>query len=64
MSELQEIRNVFRGLDTLYQTYPRKVDPAILHDLLMRELEKSERASTSIFETLWVQTEITIQNIR
>jgi len=23
MSELEEIRNVFQGLDTLYQTYPQ-----------------------------------------
>jgi hypothetical protein len=44
MSELQEIMNVFQGLDTLYQTYLPKVDPALLHDLLMREQEKSERA--------------------
>ena len=44
MSELQQIRNVFQGLDTLYQTYLPKVDPILLHDLLIREQEKSERA--------------------
>ena len=44
MSELQEMRNVFQGLETLYQTYLPKVDPALLHDLLIREQEKSERA--------------------
>jgi hypothetical protein len=33
---LEEIRNVFQGLDTLYQTYLPKVDPALLHDLLIR----------------------------
>jgi hypothetical protein len=44
MSELQEIMNVFQGLDTLYQTYLPKVNPALLHDLLIREQEKSERA--------------------
>ena len=44
MSELEEIRNVFQGLDTLYQTYLQKVDPILLHDLLIREQEKSERA--------------------
>jgi hypothetical protein len=44
MSELQEIRNVFQGLESLYQTYLPKVDPVLLHDLLIREQEKSERA--------------------
>ena len=44
MSELQEIRNVFYGLETLYDTYLPKVDPVLLHDLLIREYEKSERA--------------------
>ena len=43
-SELQEIRNVFKGLETLYQTYLPKIDPILLHDLLIREMEKSERA--------------------
>jgi hypothetical protein len=48
MPELQEIRNVFHGLETLYHTYLPKVDPVLLHDLLIREEqkehEKSERA--------------------
>ena len=44
MAELEEIRRVFKGLQTLYQTYLPKVDPVLLHDLLMREQEKSERA--------------------
>lgn len=39
-SQMQEIRNVFKGLETLYQTCLPKVDPA----LLIRELEKTERA--------------------
>jgi hypothetical protein len=43
-TELQEIRNVFRGLETLYQTYLPKVDPILIHDLLVREEEKTERA--------------------
>jgi hypothetical protein len=42
--ELQEIRKVFNGLETLYHTYLPKVDPILLHDLLIREEEKSERA--------------------
>jgi len=44
MSELREIRTVFQGLETLYQTYLPKVDSALIHDLLIREEEKSERA--------------------
>jgi hypothetical protein len=42
MAELEEIRRVFKGLQTLYQTYLPKVDPMLLHDLLMREQEKSQ----------------------
>jgi hypothetical protein len=40
MSELQEIRNVFHGLETLYHTYLPKVDPVLLNDLLIREEQK------------------------
>jgi hypothetical protein len=43
-TEMQEIRNVFRGLETLYQTYLPKVDPLLVHDILTREQEKTERA--------------------
>src|SRR6476661_1258025 len=43
-SELREVRMVFKGLQTLYQTYLPKVDPILIHDLLVREQEKSERA--------------------
>jgi hypothetical protein len=42
--ELKEIRNVFRGLQTLYDTYLPKVDSTLIDDLLIREKEKSERA--------------------
>jgi hypothetical protein len=41
---LRELRIVFRGLQTLYQMYLPKVDPILIHDLLVREEEKSERA--------------------
>ena len=43
-SDLQEIRSVFKGLETLYQTYLPKVDPTLIHGLLVREQEKAERA--------------------
>jgi hypothetical protein len=42
--ELKEIRNVFRGLQTLYDTHLPKVDSTLINDLLIREKEKSERA--------------------
>jgi len=41
--ELQELRNVFHGLETMYSIYLPKVDPALIHDLLLREEEESER---------------------
>src|ERR671931_125513 len=44
MSELQQIRRVFQGLHTLSETYLSKVDFTLVHDLLVREQEKSERA--------------------
>jgi hypothetical protein len=50
-NELQEIRLVFRGLQTLYQAYIPKVDPALIHDLLIREQQK-ERRSTNISSSL------------
>jgi hypothetical protein len=42
--ELQEIKTVFQGLQTLYQTYLAKADPILIHDLLIREKEKSEHS--------------------
>ena len=45
MPAIQELRNVFHGLESLYSTYLPKVDPVLLNDLLLREEEqKSERA--------------------
>jgi hypothetical protein len=41
---LREIKTVFQGLQTLYQTYLSKADPTLIHDLLVREKEKSEDA--------------------
>jgi hypothetical protein len=46
MHQLQEIRNVFKGLETLYQSYLPKVDPALPNDLLLREQE--EKSSSSV----------------
>src|ERR671911_912055 len=41
---LQELKTVFKGLQTLYQTYLPRVDPILIHDLLVREKEKSEHS--------------------
>jgi hypothetical protein len=37
--QLKEIRRVFQGLQTLYDTYLPKADPVLIHDLLIREHE-------------------------
>jgi hypothetical protein len=34
---LQEIKKVYRGLQTLFETYLPKADPVLIHDLLVRE---------------------------
>jgi hypothetical protein len=44
LNEMHEIRMAYRGLEALYQTYLPKVDPVLIHDLLVRENEKSERS--------------------
>ena len=47
VDELQEIRIVFQGLKTLYQTYLPKVDPVLINDLLVGEQEKRSSTDTS-----------------
>jgi hypothetical protein len=47
---LQEIRNVFKGLEILYQTYLPKVDPDLLHDLLIREQDEKDFSHSSSAE--------------
>jgi len=47
-NELQQIRMVFQGLQTLYQIHLPKVDPALIHDLLVRELVKTSRNTSSL----------------
>ena len=41
--ELHEIRRVFRGLQTLYQSHLPKINPALIDDLLIREQEEVEK---------------------
>jgi hypothetical protein len=45
--ELQEIRRVFRGLQTLYQLHLPKINPALIDDLLIREQEEIEKLNNS-----------------
>ena len=46
-NELQQIRRAFQGLQTLYQIHLPKVDSGLIHDLLIRELnKKSDNTST------------------
>ena len=47
VNELQQIRRTFQGLQTLYQMHLPKVDSGLIHDLLIRELnKKSDETST------------------
>jgi hypothetical protein len=43
-SNIREIKVVFNGLQTLYETYLPKADPILVHDLLLREQENSKVA--------------------
>jgi hypothetical protein len=55
--ELKQIRLVFQGLQTLLQTYLPKVDPALIDDLLVRELnKKSEEKSLPPFYLVEIRT--------
>ena len=43
-SNIREIKVVFNGLQTLYETYLPKADPILVHDLLLREQENPKVA--------------------
>jgi len=43
-SKISEIKMVFNGLQTLYETYLSKADPTLVHDLLLREQENPNAA--------------------
>ena len=59
IDELQEMRIVFQGLQTLYQTYLPKADPILVNDLLVHE-QKNYRLnnplSTSYHYTVEIST--------
>ena len=48
INELQQIRRVFQGLQTLYQTHLPKVDLSLIHDLLVRELDETSKNTSSL----------------
>jgi hypothetical protein len=50
MAELQEIRSVFQGLESLYSTYLPKADPILIHDLLIREKKDAKIAPLYMVE--------------
>src|ERR687892_120294 len=57
-NDLEQIRIVFKGLQTLYQTYLPKVDSGLIHDLLICELNKTnENSSSPPFYIVEIQTE-------
>jgi hypothetical protein len=43
-SKISEIKMVFNGLQTMYETYLPKADPSLVHDLLLREQENPNAA--------------------
>jgi hypothetical protein len=38
-------KNVYKGLQTIYDVYLPKVDPTLIDDLLMREQQKNSSAA-------------------
>jgi hypothetical protein len=53
IDELQEIRIVFQGLQTLYETYLPKADPLLINDLLVRE-QKNYRPNAPLSKSYYV----------
>ncbi|CAN5155399.1 hypothetical protein BH18THE2_BH18THE2_18760 [soil metagenome] len=47
---LHELKTAFQGLQTLYQTYLPKVDPLLIHDLLVRQQEDPKVAPIYMVE--------------
>jgi hypothetical protein len=43
--ELQEIRKVFQGLQSLYQLHLPRISPVLIHDLLIREEEELQKSN-------------------
>lgn len=59
--ELQQIRSVFQGMQTLYQTHLSKVDPVLIHDLLIRELEGTSKDRSSSLPPFYIVEIRTVQ---
>ncbi|MGH9976458.1 MAG: hypothetical protein ACRD8Z_11565 [Nitrososphaeraceae archaeon] len=59
IDELQEMRMVFQGLQTLYQTYLPKADPLLVNELLVHEQKNyrpDDPLSTSCYYTVEILT--------
>jgi hypothetical protein len=52
-SKIAEIKTVFKGLQTLYETYLAKADPILVHDLLLREQENPKTAPFYMVDFTW-----------
>ena len=57
VDEIQELRIVFQGLQTLYQTYFPKADPLLINDLLVRE-QRNYRRNDPLFPPSYYTVEI------
>ena len=60
-NELQQIRSVFQALQTLYQTHLSKVDPVLIHDLLVRELDRPSKNGASSLPPFYIVEIRTVQ---
>jgi hypothetical protein len=46
--EIKEIRMVYKGLQTLFETYLPKADPVLIHDLLVREQQQQQQKNPNV----------------
>ena len=42
-SEIKEIKTVYKGLQTLFETYLPRTDPVLIHVLLVREQQQQQK---------------------
>lgn len=61
IDELQEMRIVFQGLQTLYQTYLPKADPILVNDLLVLE-QKNYRPNKPLSASYYYTVEISTKD--
>jgi hypothetical protein len=49
IDKLLEIKTVYKGLQTLFETYLPKADPVLIHDLLVREEQQNPKAAAPFY---------------